>query len=135
MNSEEKYKPKEGHRFIVYIDGFPVWLIKSIDLPKELRVKNGKLVSNQLHTMTLYDPIEPSGTKIVIDHLLNGETKNIKIFMLDTMGEIIEQWIFVEATIDSVDFDTLDWAKDDATNIKIKFMFKEAKFEIKQKEN
>ena len=65
------FEPKVQNRFIMYVDGFPSYIIKSVsgmgfdqgeivlNHINTYRKVKGKLVWNDV-TMTLYDPITPS---------------------------------------------------------------------------
>ena len=124
-----KFQPKQQHRFVLYIDGIPSWMIKAVDLPKQLKFKEGKLTTNELHTMVLYDPIAPSGTQAVVDWLESKKTKDVKISEIGPLGDQIGQWTYLGVDIDSAEFDTLDWKKDDVVKIQVQFRFEEAKYE------
>ena len=123
-----KCEPKKQHRFVLYIEDVPSWLIKSVDLPKQLKFKTGKLCSDEVHTMTLYDSVIPSGTKIVLNWLSGTSPKEFQVIGIGPMGDEIARWT-CDINIVSVDFDTLKWEDDASTEIKVRFKFKEIKYE------
>ena len=65
------FQPKQSHRFIMYVDGIPAFMIKDVDRPN---VTNNKVTLDHINTkrhitgkaewqditLTLYDPIVPS---------------------------------------------------------------------------
>ena len=72
------FEPKQTNRFILLVDGFPSYIIKGVSavgLAQEVVTLNhiniyrkvkGRTTWNDL-TMTLYDPITPSGAQAVME--------------------------------------------------------------------
>jgi hypothetical protein len=72
------FEPKQANRFILYMDGIPSFIIKGVaaisltqgevilnHINVQRKVK-GKTVWNDI-TMTLFDPITPSGAQAVME--------------------------------------------------------------------
>ena len=72
------FEPKQANRFILYMDGIPSYIIKGVsavtltqgEVPLNhiniLRKVKGKSVWGDV-TLTLFDPITPSGAQAVIE--------------------------------------------------------------------
>lgn len=137
------FEPKRQNLFIMEIEGIPSYLIKAssrpsitfnkttldhINLKRHLKGKG----EWQDITLTLYDPIVPSGAQAVMEWIrLSHESitgrdgyadfykKDLDIYMLGPVGDKIEQWKIKGAFINSANFGSLDWATDDTANIEI----------------
>ena len=121
------FEPKLANRFIMEIDGIPSFMIKTANRPKlesevvELdhinlkRKIKGKSNWTDI-TITLYDPIVPSGAQSVMEWIRTGHEsitgrdgyadfykKNIDFYMLGPVGDKVEQWKIVGAWISSAD--------------------------------
>ena len=83
-------------------------------------------------TITLYDPIVPSGAQAVMEWVrLSHESitgrdgyadfykKDIDIYMLGPVGDKIEQWKLKGAFITQANFGELDFASNDAATIEL----------------
>ena len=137
------FEPKQANRFILYMDGIPSFIIKgvsAISLTQGevilnhiniLRKVKGKSVWNDV-TMTLFDPITPSGAQAVIDWIrlhhesLTGRDgystqykKNITFHSLSPTGEKIEEWTLKGAFILDSNFGQMDWGTEDAVTIEL----------------
>jgi hypothetical protein len=125
------------------IEGIPSYLIKAANRPSlqfnvttldHINVKR-KLKGKgewQDITLTLHDPIVPSGAQAVMEWIrLSHESitgrdgyadfykKDIDIYMLGPVGDKIEQWKIKGAFISSANFGSLDWATDDVAQIEL----------------
>jgi hypothetical protein len=138
------FEPKVKNRFIFEIDGIPSYLCKAgkrpsikfetitldhINLKRKLK---GKGEWEDI-TVTLYDPIVPSGAQAVMEWVrlshesLTGRDgyaefykKDVNIYMLGPVGDKIEQWTLKGAFINNASFGDLDWATAaEATTIEI----------------
>ena len=132
------FEPKVQNRFIMYVDGFPSYIIKSVsgmgfdqgeivlNHINTYRKVKGKLVWNDV-TMTLYDPITPSGAQAVMEWVrLHHESvtgsdgysdfykKDLTIDILGPVGDIVSEWIIKGAFIKSADFGEYNWDNDTA---------------------
>lgn len=129
-----EFEPKMNNRFIFYVEGIPTYLIKQAGRPSMsfdevnlphiniTRKLKGK-VSHDNISLSLYDPISPSGSQIVMEWVRqHHETttgrdgyadlykKDVTFNSLDPVGAKIEQWTLKGAFIQSVDFSDGDWS-------------------------
>lgn len=131
------FEPKMRNRFILYMDGVPSYIVKKVSRPKLTqaskaidhinvqRYVKGKSIWGPM-TMTLYDPIVPSGAQAVMewvrlhhesvtgrDGYLEFYKKDLTLNILGPVGDKVEEWIIKGAQITSVDFTEMDWGTDD----------------------
>ncbi len=138
------FEPKQANRFILYMDGMPSYIIKGVSavtlnqgivtlnhINVERKVK-GKSVWQDV-TMTLFDPITPSGAQAVMEWVrLHHESvtgrdgysdfykKELKINVLGPVGDIVSEWILKGAFITSTNFGEYSWdSPDTAINLQI----------------
>ena len=137
------FEPKVKNRFVFEIDGIPSYLCKAgkrpsikfetitldhINLKRKLK---GKGEWEDI-TITLYDPIVPSGAQAVMEWIrlshesLTGRDgyaefykKDVNMYMLGPVGDKIEQWTLKGAFITSANFGELDWASNDPVSIEL----------------
>jgi hypothetical protein len=135
------FEPKLANRFIMEIDGIPSFMIKTANRPKiesevvELdhinlkRKIKGKSNWTDI-TITLYDPIVPSGAQSVMEWIRSSHEsitgrdgyadfykKNIDFYMLGPVGDKVEQWKLVGAFISSAEFGDVDWSSNEPVMI------------------
>ena len=135
------FEPKLANRFIMEIDGIPSFMIKTANRPKiesevvELdhinlkRKIKGKSNWTDI-TITLYDPIVPSGAQSVMEWIRSGHEsitgrdgyadfykKNIDFYMLGPVGDKVEQLKLVGAFISSAEFGDVDWSSNEPVMI------------------
>ncbi len=135
------FEPKLANRFIMEIDGIPSFMVKTANRPKiesevvELdhinlkRKIKGKSNWTDI-TITLYDPIVPSGAQSVMEWIRSSHEsitgrdgyadfykKNIDFYMLGPVGDKVEQWKLVGAWISSAEFGDVDWSSNDPVMI------------------
>ena len=135
------FEPKVQNRFIMYVDGIPAYTIKaisSVGFSQEEIVLNhinvyrkikGKLKWNDL-TMTLFDPITPSGAQAVMEWVrLHHESvtgrdgysdfykKDLNLSILGPVGDIVSEWIVKGAFIKEATFGNYDWSTSDPTEL------------------
>lgn len=137
LNSNEifwtAFEPKTQHRFIMYLDGVPSFIINKADRPKVSserkaldhinlqRYYKGKTIWQPI-TLELYDPIVPSGAQAVMEWLrLSHESvtgrdgymdfykKDITYNTLGPVGDKVEEWTLKGAFPTDLDFQTVDW--------------------------
>jgi len=131
------FEPKMVNRFILFMDGVPAFLVKDITKPnlsqeaKQLphinvvRFVKGRTVWGPM-TMTLYDPIVPSGAQAVMEWVrLHHESitgrdgyadfykKDLILNMLGPVGDKVEEWVIKGALITAADFQQATWDSDD----------------------
>jgi hypothetical protein len=139
----KNFEPKLGNRFIMEINGIESYIIKTANRPQiqfevvtldHINVKRkikGKGEWQDL-TITLYDPIVPSGAQQVMEWVrqshesLTGRDgynsfykKDVTFYLLGPVGDKIEQWTLKGAFISSANFGELDWASNDPVSIEL----------------
>ena len=136
------FEPKQPNRFIMYMDGFPAYIVKGVSavtlnqgsVPLNhinvQRFVKGKTTWNPI-TFTLFDPITPSGAQAVMEWVrLHHESvtgrdgysdfykKDLTFNVLGPVGDIVSEWIIKGALITSADFGSYGWDDvDTAVNI------------------
>jgi hypothetical protein len=137
------FEPKLANRFIMEINGIQSYMIKTASRPTftsevveldHINVKRkikGKSTWDDI-SITLYDPIVPSGAQQVMEWIrsshesLTGRDgyaafykKDITFYLLGPVGDKIEQWTLKGAFINSANFGELDWASNDPLSIEL----------------
>ncbi len=130
------FEPKVANRFIMYVDGFPSYIIKGISglgfAQDEITLNHintyrkvkGKLRWNDI-TMQLFDPITPSGAQAVMEWVrLHHESvtgrdgysdfykKDITFNTLGPVGDKVEEWTLKGAWCSKADFGEGDWTSE-----------------------
>ena len=148
------FEPKLANRFIMEIDGIPSFMIKTANRPKiesevvELdhinlkRKIKGKSNWTDI-TITLYDPIVPSGAQQVMEWVRLGHEsitgrkgysefykKTIKIEMLGPVGDVVETWNLYGAFPLQVNFGELDMTSNDPASIELQVAYDYAVLEF-----
>ena len=127
------FEPKQANRFILYMDGIPSYLIKQVSavtlqqgvvtlnhINVERKVKGKSMWQNV--TMTLFDPITPSGAQATMEWVrLHHESvtgrdgysdfykKDLTINVLGPVGDIVSEWILKGAFIKESTFGDYNW--------------------------
>jgi hypothetical protein len=137
------FEPKQSNRFILYVDGIPSYLVKNVARPSLTqsskpidhinvqRYVKGKSTWGTM-SMTLYDPIVPSGAQAVMewvrlhhesvtgrDGYLEFYKKDLTLNVLGPVGDKVEEWIIKGAFITQAQFGTLDWGQDNVMEIQL----------------
>jgi hypothetical protein len=127
------FEPKQANRFILYMEGIPSFIIKGVSAVSltqgevvlnhinVLRKVKGKTVWNDV-TMTLFDPITPSGAQAVMEWVrLHHESvtgrdgysdfykKDLKIDVLGPVGDVVSEWILKGAFVKEATFGDYNW--------------------------
>ncbi len=148
------FEPKMQNRYIMEIDGIQSYLIKTAARPSitfdtivldHINIKR-KLQGKgdwQDITITLYDPIVPSGAQAVMEWVRLGHEsitgrrgyadfykKDITFYMLGPVGDKVEQWTLKGAFIVSADFGGLDFASNDVSEITLSLAYDHAVLEF-----
>jgi len=136
------FEPKVQNRFIMYIDGIPSYLVKSVTSPSfedgtiqldhintYRKIRGGKRMWSDM-TLNLYDPITPSGAQAVMEWARLGYEsvtgragysdfykKDVTLNALGPVGDIIGEWIIKGAFVKSSNFGQYDWSASEAINI------------------
>ena len=132
------FEPKVQNRFILYIDGIPSYLIKKASAPgfeaneiiidhiNVYRKVKGKVRWNDM-TLSLYDPIAPSGAQTVMewarlahesvtgrDGYSDFYKKDLRMNILGPVGDVVGEWIIKGAFVKSANFGEYDWSSGEA---------------------
>jgi hypothetical protein len=132
------FEPKQANRFIMYVDGIPSYVIKAISA---VTFEQGEVVLNHINvytkvkgktkwsdlTMTLFDPITPSGAQAVMEWVrLHHESvtgrdgysdfykKDLTIDVLGPVGDIVSEWVIKGAFIKGGNFGEYNWDTENA---------------------
>ena len=127
------FEPKVANRFIMYVDGIPSYMIKKI---AAVSVDMGEITLNHINvyrkikgkakwadmSMTLFDPITPSGAQAVMEWVrLHHESvtghdgysdfykKDLTVNVLGPVGDIVSEWIIKGAFIKTANFGEYNW--------------------------
>jgi hypothetical protein len=137
------FEPKMKNRYVMEIDGIPAYMIKAANRPSinfetitldHINVKR-KLQGKgewQDITITLFDPIVPSGAQAVMEWVRLGHEsitgrrgyadfykKDIQIYMLGPVGDKIEQWTLKGAFLTTVNFGDLSFDSNEVASIEL----------------
>jgi len=132
------FEPKQPNRFIMYMDGFPAYIVKGVSAVtltqgsvalnhiNVQRFVKGKTTWNPI-TFELFDPITPSGAQAVMEWVrLHHESvtgrdgysdfykKDLTFNVLGPVGDVVSEWIIKGAMITSADFGGYSWDDVDA---------------------
>ena len=127
------FEPKQANRFILFVDGFPSYIMKGVgavsltqgSVPLNhinvQRYVKGKTVWNTI-SFTLFDPFTPSGAQAVMEWVrLHHESvtgrdgysdfykKDLTINILGPVGDIVSEWIIKGAMITEASFGDYNW--------------------------
>jgi hypothetical protein len=135
------FEPKMQNRYIMEIDGIQSYLIKTAARPSitfEPIVLDHINIKRKLQgkgewqdiSITLYDPIVPSGAQAVMEWVRLGHEsitgrkgyadfykKDITFYMLGPVGDKVEQWTLKGAFINSADFGGVDFSSNEPAEI------------------
>lgn len=128
------FEPKVQHRFIMYFDGIPSFMVKSVSSPNftedvikldhinTYRKIRGKREWGEM-SMTLYDPITPSGAQAVMDwarlayESVTGRAgysdfykKDVTLNALGPVGDVVGEWIVKGAFVTNFEGGDFDWS-------------------------
>lgn len=137
------FEPKVANRFIMYIDGIPSYMVKSAASPSftdgvikldhinTYRKLRGKREWQNM-TLSLYDPITPSGAQAVMEWARLGYEsvtgragysdfykKDVTLNSLGPVGDIVGEWIIKGAFVVSSNFGQYNWSTEDAINVEL----------------
>jgi len=131
------FEPMVQHRFVMYIDNIPAFMIKNVKAPNfsdnpikldhinSYRKIRGKRNWENMD-MTLYSPITPSGAQAVMEwarlayESVTGRAgysdfykKDLTLNILGPVGDIVGEWIIKGAFLTKGDFGQFDWTSAD----------------------
>ena len=122
------FEPKQANRFILYMDGIPSFMIKGISA---VTLQQGVVTLNHINverkvkgkstwqnvTMTLFDPITPSGAQAVMEWVrLHHESvtgrdgysdfykKDLTVNVLGPVGDIVSEWVLKGSFVVNTNF-------------------------------
>jgi hypothetical protein len=129
-----KFEPKRSYRWVLAVEGIDAFLVSTtkrpditigsakIDFINSYRNIAGKLEFGDI-TMTLHDPIAPSGAQQVMEWIrthyesVSGRAgyadfykRDCQLKMLDPIGTVIELWDIKGALLTSINFGGLDYS-------------------------
>ena len=132
------FEPKQKNRFILYIDGFPSYIMKGVGA---VTLTQGTVPLNHINVQrfvkgkttwgeiefTLFDPITPSGAQATMEWVrLHHESvtgrdgysdfykKDLTVNVLGPVGDIVSEWIIKGALITSANFGDFNWDTENA---------------------
>ena len=148
------FQPKVANRFVLTVNDIPSFLVKKVTRPgvtfgdikldhvNTYRKLQGKAEWNDV-TMTLYDPIVPSGAQYVMDWVRLGYQsatgqagyaseykKEVTIEGLDPQGSICERFVLKGAFIGNAEFGEYDWSNDQPLEITVTLKYDWALLEL-----
>jgi hypothetical protein len=127
------FEPKQANRFILYMDGIPSFIVKGVSA---VSLTQGEVILNHMNvqrkvkgkttwndiTMTLFDPITPSGAQAVMEWVrLHHESvtgrdgysdfykKDLRLDVLGPVGDIVSEWILKGAFVKEATFGDYNW--------------------------
>ena len=137
------FEPKMKNRYVMEIDNIPSYLVKAANRPTiqfetvtldHINVKR-KLKGKgewQDITITLYDPIVPSGAQAVMEWIRLGHEsitgrdgyadfykKDVDFYLLGPVGDKIEQWKLKGAFISQANFGDLSFDSNEPATIEL----------------
>ncbi len=135
------FEPKQQNRFVLYVDGFPAYLIKGLGA---VTVSQGTVPLNHINvqrfvkgkttwgtiSMTLFDAITPSGAQSVMEWVrLHHESvtgrdgysdfykKDMTVNVLGPVGDVVSEWIIKGALITEASFGDYNYDEEGAVEI------------------
>jgi hypothetical protein len=136
------FEPKQANRFILYADGIPSYIIKGVSA---VSLTQGEVILNHINvlrkvkgksvwgdvTMTLFDPITPSGAQTIMEWVrLSHESvtgrdgysdfykKDLTINVLGPVGDVVAEWVLKGAFVKDANFGEYNWdTENTAVNI------------------
>ena len=127
------FEPKQPNRFIMYMDGFPSYIVKGVGA---VTLNQGVVPLNHINVQryvkgksvwgtiqfTLFDPITPSGAQAVMEWVrLHHESvtgrdgysdfykKDLTFNVLGPVGDVVSEWIIKGALIVDTNFGEYSW--------------------------
>ncbi len=137
------FEPKQQNRFVLYVDGFPAYLIKGLGA---VNVSQGTVPLNHINIqryvkgkttwgtiqLTLFDAITPSGAQSVMEWVrLHHESvtgrdgysdfykKDLTVNVLGPVGDVVSEWIIKGALITEATFGEYNYDAEGAIEIQM----------------
>ena len=148
------FQPKTANRFVMTVTDLPAFLIKKVTRPS---ITFGEIVLDHINTkrkiagkgdwqpitMTLYDPILPSGAEYAMNWIRRvyqagtGQAgyaseykEDVVIEGLDPAGAICERWVVKGAYPEAVTMGENDWANEGIVEIELTLKYDWAVLEL-----
>jgi len=142
-----KFEPKRQFRWVLAIEGIDAFIVKTASRPNisieevEIPYLNHKRfiagkASFETLTVTLHDPIAPSGAQQVMEWVrthfesVSGRAgyadfykRDIQLKMLDPIGTVVELWDIKGGFLTAADFGSLDYGASDPSEISLTIRF------------
>ena len=137
------FEPKVQNRFYFVYQGIPSYMVKAVSSPSftdgvikldhinTYRKLRGKREWGNM-TLSLYDPITPSGAQAVMEWARLGYEsvtgragyadfykKDVTLEILGPVGDIVGEWIIKGAFPLSSNFGQYDWSNEAAINVEL----------------
>ena len=141
------FEPKVQNRFVMLIDNIPSFMVKNVKAPtftdnvikldhiNSYRKIRGKREWDDM-TMTLYDPVTPSGAQAVMEWARQGYEsvtgragysdfykKDLTLNILGPVGDIVEKWTLYGTYIQDATFGDLDFTTSDPVEITLQLKY------------
>lgn len=144
------FQPKSKNRWVLCIEGIDAYIIKTAARPTytteeiELPFINSRrylagATKFETMTVTLHDPIAPSGAQQVMEWIrlhfesISGRSgyadfykRSIQLKLLDPIGSVVEMWDIVGAFITNASFGELTYEDSTLTEISLTLRFDNA---------
>ena len=125
------FEPKLNNRFVVYMERIPTYLIHRVIRP--VISTDGEKYKYDDLILELWDPINQSQlhiestSSILTQMQREGKTSfdEIKLSILGPIGDEVEQWVFKNCKIKTIEYSTLDWSISKPIIITIRLSFEE----------
>ncbi len=142
-----KFEPKRQFRWVLAIEGIDAFIVKTaarpnisieeVEIPfiNHRRYIAGK-ASFETMSVTLHDPIAPSGAQQVMEWVrthfesVSGRAgyadfykRDVQLKMLDPIGTVVELWDIKGAFLTAADFGSLDYGASDPSEISLTMRF------------
>lgn len=144
------FEPKQQNRFVMYIDGFPTYMVKGVGaisltqgvvtlnhINVQRKVK-GKTVWNDV-SLQLFDPVDPSGAQAVMEWIRLGHEsvtgrdgysdfykKDLTFSPVGPTADIVSEWVLkgafpIESNFGDYNYDNVDTAQEISLTLAIDY--------------
>ena len=141
-----KFEPKRQFRWVLAIEGIDAFIVKTAARPNisieevEIPFINRRYIAGKASfetmSVTLHDPIAPSGAQQVMEWVrthfesVSGRAgyadfykRDVQLKMLDPIGTVVELWDIKGAFLTAADFGSLDYGASDPSEISLTIRF------------
>jgi len=121
---EKKYELKKAFRWTLSVDGIDSDLICRTSRPRFIKQNNGNWEICDI-CFVMYDSVDPSGSKQVIEIIKTNKKRKASIRLLSENGDVLEKWEMI-VDLYEVDFGNLYELEDVSITIKVKMRVHDA---------